>query len=71
MKDPETIGGVRALLGDDALVTEREAAEILCVHVDTLARMRRSKEIPYGRIGKKIVYSVGVIRRVARMATAA
>jgi len=66
--DPDDI---RRLLGDDALVTEAEAAQLLCVHPETLARMRRAGEVPYGRLGGKVVYSLGVIRRVSRMATAA
>lgn len=62
---------VRSLLGDDAIVTEREAAEILCLHPRTLAEMRRAGEIPAGKLGAKVVYSLGVLRRVARQATAA
>ncbi len=64
------LGTIRSLLGDDALVTEKEAAEILCMHKDTLATMRRAGEIPYGRLGKKIVYSIGTLRRVSRDAAA-
>jgi hypothetical protein len=62
---------IRRLLGDDALVTEAEAAAILCVAPDTLRLMRKAGEIPCGRMGKRYVYSLGVLRRVARLAVAA
>ena len=53
-------------LGDDAILSEESASQIIGVSVRTLRRLRAAKEIPYGSIGNKIFYSVGQIRRFSR-----
>lgn len=46
----------------DRLVTEKRAAELLTVHIDTLRRMRRRGDIPYVQISpRRIGYRLGSI----------
>ena len=53
-------------LGDDALMTEEEAAHLLDVHPKTLYRLRSSGELQAGFIGNSPRYSLGQIRRFSR-----
>jgi DNA-binding NtrC family response regulator len=54
---------IAAALGDDRLVTEGEAAEILGISPKELSRKRLAKEIPSGYIGRSPRYSIGILRR--------
>ena len=53
-------------LGDDRLLDEAEAAQLLGVHPKTLAIMRRAGEIGCIYVGRYPRYTVGMVRRVAR-----
>lgn len=53
-------------LGDDRLLREEEAAELLRIHPKTLANMRRAGEIEAGYLGTSPRYSLGTIRRMMR-----
>ena len=53
-------------MGEDALLTEEEAARLLDVHPKTLYRLRQSGQIAAGYIGTSPRYSLGQIRRFAR-----
>lgn len=53
-------------LGDDMLLDEAEAAQLLGVHPDTLGRMRRAGEVGCVFVGRYPRYSLGMIRRIAR-----
>lgn len=53
-------------LGDDRLLREEEAAELLRIHPKTLANMRRAGEIECGYLGVSPRYSLGTIRRIMR-----
>ncbi len=53
-------------LGDDATVTEEEAARLLETSTRTMRRLRDEDELPYGKLGKSPRYSLGVLRRFMR-----
>ncbi|MEM9666487.1 MAG: hypothetical protein AAF970_16245 [Bacteroidota bacterium] len=53
-------------LGDDATVSEAEAADILGTSARSLRRAREAGQIEFGRLGKTPCYSMGMIRRLAR-----
>ena len=48
---------------NNALLSNEEARNLLCVSVRTWASMREKKIIPYVRIGRKILYKVEDINR--------
>jgi hypothetical protein len=54
------------ILGDDALMTEDEAAKALRISRRKLQDMKRAGEITCGYIGGKPLYSIGMIRRYSR-----
>ena len=58
-------------LGDDRLLDEAEAAQLLGIHPDTLGRMRRAGEVSCIFVGRYPRYSLGIIRRLARQSRAA
>ena len=48
---------------NNALLSNQEARNLVCVSVRTRASMREKKIIPYVRIGRKILYKVEDINR--------
>ncbi|HEX7072190.1 MAG TPA: helix-turn-helix domain-containing protein [Rhodothermales bacterium] len=60
----EEIRGVQ--MGEDALLTEEEAARLLGIHPKTLYKLRSTGQIRAGYINSSPRYSLGQIRRFAR-----
>lgn len=53
-------------LGDDHVMTEAEAAQLLGVSDRTMRRLREEEELAAGKIGRSPRYSLGTLRRFAR-----
>lgn len=53
-------------LGDDRVVSEEDAAELLGVSLRTLRQMRADGKITAGAIGRSPRYGLGMLRRIMR-----
>ena len=53
-------------LGDDMVISEAEAAQLIGIHQKTLYKMRAAGEVPHGMIGRTARYSLAQVRQIMR-----